>query len=102
VLTALTGAPLSEASVPDMLDPPPTAEIRRALLAVGADVLVYLLPGGETGLGGAVLVPSGDQPYHLALPRLTEAGGTVEQHVRLLAARDAGDVGAAEPDADRD
>jgi hypothetical protein len=102
VLTALTGAPLSEASVPDMLDPPPAAEIRRALLAVGADVLVYLLPGGETGLGGAVLVPSGDQPYHLALPRLTEAGGTVEQHVRLMAARDAGDVGAAEPDADRD
>ncbi len=101
VLTALTGGPLSEASVPELLDPPPAEEVRRALLELHADVLVYLLPGGDTGLGGAVLVPSGDRPYHLTLPRLTEATGAVERHVKLMAARDAGETDGMAPEADQ-
>lgn len=89
VLSALTGGPLSEAAVPDVLDPPTAAEIREALLATGGDVLVYLLPADDHGPGTALLVPSGDRPYRLSLPRLTEAGGAVERHVRLMATRDA-------------
>ncbi|MCG5467026.1 CHAT domain-containing protein [Micromonospora sp. MED01] len=102
VLTALTGGPLSEASVPEVLDPPPGEEIRRALVALDVDVLVYLLPGGETGLGGALLVPSGDRPYHLTLPRLTEVSGAVERHVRRLGVRDAGGVEGLDPEEDQD
>jgi CHAT domain-containing protein len=102
VLTALTGVPLSEASVPDVLDPPPADEVRRALAELGADVLVYLLPGDQSGLGGAVLVPSAGRAYHLPLPRLTETSGMVERHVKLMAARDAGDAGPVDPAADRD
>ncbi len=92
VLTALTGEPVSAASVPDVLDPPDLDEIRHALSILDADALVYLVPGDDEGLGGAVLVPPGDRPYHLPLPLLTSAAGTVDQHVRLLAARDAGEV----------
>jgi hypothetical protein len=93
VLNALTGGSFSDAAVPDVLDPPPDDEIRRALLDLGADVLVYLLPGGESGLGAAVLVPSGDPPYHLALPALAATSDLVDRHVRLMATRDAGDDG---------
>jgi CHAT domain-containing protein len=96
VLTALTGAPLSEAAVPDVLDPPSTAEIARSLADLRADVLVYLLPGDDQGPGCAVLVPAEGhgtgRPAHLTLPRLT-VGDQVTRHVDGLGTRDAGAVG---------
>ncbi len=93
VLTALTGAPLSELAVPDVLDPPPLDEVGRALIELRADVLVYLLPGDDRGSGCAVLVAAGGRrPAYLSLPRLT-ATGPVTRHLDGLNARDAGVVG---------
>ena len=96
VLTALAGAPVTDASVPDVLDPPGAAEVGRALTALRADVLVYLLPRDDEGPGGAVLVPSGTlpgvRPAFLTLPRLA-ATDLLTRHVETLGSRDAGAVG---------
>ncbi|MGK5682180.1 CHAT domain-containing protein [Actinoplanes sp. URMC 104] len=92
ILTVLTGAPLSEAAVPDVLDPPGAAEVGRALTEVRADVLVYLMPRDDEGPGGAVLVPAsglaGARPVFLPLPRLG-ATDVVARHVDALGGRDA-------------
>ncbi|MGX6603578.1 CHAT domain-containing protein [Micromonosporaceae bacterium Da 78-11] len=84
VLTALTGEAVTEAALPEVLDPPTAEEIGRALTELHADALVYLLPGDEHGPGVAVLVPASGHPSHLALPRL-HAADVVQQHIRRLA-----------------
>ncbi|MFC3993787.1 CHAT domain-containing protein [Actinoplanes siamensis] len=53
-----------------LLDPPGLPEIRDALRALDADVLVYLMPG-ERGLPGhALLAPADGPPGYLTLPNL--------------------------------
>ena len=95
VLTALTGAPVSQAEVPDVLDPSTPAEVGRALTELSADVLVYLLPQDDNGPGCAVLVPASGlsvrRPVQLPLPRLA-ATDLVGRHLDLLGSRDAGGV----------
>ncbi|MFF5289932.1 CHAT domain-containing protein [Paractinoplanes globisporus] len=95
VLTVLTGADVSEAAVPEILDPPGADEIGRALTAVRADVLVYLIPKDDEGPGGALLVPSdalsGVRPAFLPLPRLATTE-PVTRHVEALGTRDAGEA----------
>ncbi|UWP86477.1 CHAT domain-containing protein [Dactylosporangium fulvum] len=58
-----------------LLDPPPEAEVRAALTAVGADALVYLVPP-DAGPAAAVIVPAAGPPTILPLPRLTTLPGT--------------------------
>ena len=53
-----------------LLDPPSTHEIRAALTALGADALVYLIPGDD-GVGAAVAVPAGGPASEIRLPLLT-------------------------------
>jgi len=94
ILTVLTGAPVAEAAVPEVLDPPGPAEVGRALAEVRADVLAYLLPSDDEGPGGALLVPAdglrGARPAFLPLPRLATTA-QVTRHVEALGARDAGE-----------
>ncbi|MEV4348719.1 hypothetical protein AB0J83_30035 [Actinoplanes sp. NPDC049596] len=87
VLAALTGGELTDASVPDVLDPPPLDEIAPALTRLRADALVYLLPADDQGPGYAVLVPAdGRRPTHLSLPSLTTTG-PVAHHLTQLDTR---------------
>jgi CHAT domain-containing protein len=105
VLTLLAGAPVSDAVIPELLDPPGTAEVGRALAEVHADVLVYLLPKDDEGGSGAILVPAaalrGVRPVFVPLPRLA---GTdlVSRHVETLGSRDAGAADGDEPGAAAD
>jgi hypothetical protein len=82
VISALAGVPLDEHGAPTatpdesttrLLTPPSSHEVRAALSSVGADALVYLLPG-EDKAGAAVVVPVDEPPSWLLLPnlRLTE------------------------------
>jgi hypothetical protein len=48
---------------------PELSEIRAALTKLGADALVYLVPG-EQQVGAAVVVPARDEPSWLPLPQL--------------------------------
>ena len=95
ILTVLTGGPVSEAAIPDVLDPPEPAEVGRALAEVRADVLAYLMPRDDEGPGGAVLVPAdgmpGVRPVFLPLPRLASTD-QVTRHVEALGSRDAGEI----------
>ncbi|UED86745.1 CHAT domain-containing protein [Streptomyces profundus] len=56
-----------------LLDPPEPDEIARALLATGADALVYLMPAsGDGGVGAAVIVTARGRVGSLPLPLLRE------------------------------
>jgi tetratricopeptide (TPR) repeat protein len=61
-----------EASVPDggLLDPPAIPEITRALSATGRDGLAYLLPGGESRSGCALLITADGSADTVPLPGL--------------------------------
>ncbi|MEV4521510.1 CHAT domain-containing protein [Micromonospora tulbaghiae] len=94
VLAALTGARLADVPVPDVLAPPSLEQIRAALRAMRHDALVYLVPGRLGVPGTAVILPNGSEPFALSLPSLVESGDDpVQRYSRLLAARDAGEVG---------
>jgi CHAT domain-containing protein len=99
VLTAITGVPPAEDTLPDVLDPPTAAEVGPALAEVRADVLIYLLPRDDEGSGCAVLVPATGRVSHLTLPGLAVTG-LVTRHLEVLGSRDAGpaDGGADDDD----
>lgn len=61
-------------SAGDLLDPPTFEEIQRALVAIDADALVYLVPGTGVTLGYAVCAPAEGPPCYLALPNLKVEG----------------------------
>ncbi|MFG1713397.1 CHAT domain-containing protein [Micromonospora sp. NPDC049203] len=101
VLAALTGARLSDVPVPDVLDPPSLDQIRTALRAMRHDALVYLVPGRLGVPGAAVVLPNGSEPFALSLPSLVQSDDDpVRRYSRLLAARDAGEVGGGDGDAE--
>ncbi|MFF7971571.1 CHAT domain-containing protein [Streptomyces sp. NPDC007905] len=56
-----------------LLDPPAPPETRAALRSLGADALVYLLPGAERN-GAAVVVPADAPASWMLLPQLNDAG----------------------------
>jgi CHAT domain-containing protein len=94
VLAALTGVALAEPALPQDLDPPSLAEIGQALTSLGADAVVYLLPGDEQGTGVALVVPVDGPPVDLTLPRLAVAD-VVHQHIRHLGTAPADDLPSA-------
>lgn len=73
-----------------LLDPPSTAEIRRALRGLDADALVYLLPASSAGHPGwAVIAPVQGGPSYLALANLqVNEEYNVERFLTALAGRD--------------
>ncbi|MFF4021007.1 CHAT domain-containing protein [Streptomyces sp. NPDC001843] len=82
VMTALSGVPVRDDGAPvadlgegasRLLDPPDGQETRAALRALGADALVYLMPGDELD-GAAVVVPVDAPASWLRLPRLNDSG----------------------------
>ena len=82
VVGALAGIPLTDDGSPTaapgegttrLLDPPQIAETRAALRSLGADALIYLLPGDERN-GAAVVIPADAPASWLLLPRLNDAG----------------------------
>ncbi|MES9524080.1 CHAT domain-containing protein [Streptomyces capoamus] len=82
VVSALAGIPLTDDGSPAagpadgttrLLDPPEAPEIRAALRALGADALVYLLPGDERN-GAAVVIPADAPASWTLLPDLNDAG----------------------------
>jgi len=62
-----------EPGTADLAPEPP--ELRAALTKLGADALVYLVPG-EQGVGAAVVVPARDEPSWLPLPQLKVGSST--------------------------
>lgn len=56
-----------------LLDPPEPHETRAALRSLGADALVYLVPGDELN-GAAVVIPADAPPSWLLLPKLNDTG----------------------------
>ncbi|RSM64709.1 hypothetical protein DMB66_18860 [Actinoplanes sp. ATCC 53533] len=66
-------APLDAGSV-RLLAPPDLNEVRVALTSLGADALVYLMPGRERS-GAAVIVPAAEPPTWLMLPQLVHGWG---------------------------
>lgn len=64
----------SEAALRGLLGAPGVAELREGLRVVGADALVYLVPGQGPADGVAVLVPRTGRPATLELPGLGALG----------------------------
>ncbi|MEU7240965.1 CHAT domain-containing protein, partial [Streptomyces sparsogenes] len=62
------------AALRGLLAAPGVAALRDGLRTVGADALVYLVPGQTTADGAAVLVPRGGEPSTLELPGLGVLG----------------------------
>ncbi|MEU7549329.1 CHAT domain-containing protein, partial [Streptomyces sparsogenes] len=62
------------AALRGLLAAPGVAALRDGLRTVGADALVYLVPGQTTADGAAVLVPRGGEPSTLELPGLGALG----------------------------
>ncbi|WP_437034993.1 CHAT domain-containing protein [Streptomyces sp. enrichment culture] len=112
VVAALAGVPLQDDGSPvagpgegttRLLDPPDAHEIRAALQALGADALVYLLPGDERD-GAAVVIPARAPATWLRLPGLAKArtaafDGFLADAADGMAARDASDRDSALRDA---
>ncbi|MFJ9815113.1 CHAT domain-containing protein [Streptomyces sp. NPDC101151] len=112
VVAALSGVPLRDDGTPAagpgegtsrLLDPPDVHETRAALRALGADALVYLMPGDE-GPGAAVVIPAHAAATWLALPRLNGSGTApfddfLTDAARGMAERDADDRDRAQRDA---
>ena len=63
VLSALTEG----GAATDLLDPPELPEIQRALAAIDADAVVYLVPGTAPTPGYAVIAPATGAPSYLVL-----------------------------------
>ena len=87
VLAALAGSVLDQR----LLSPPSRREIADAMLAIGTDAVVYLIPAGEQTAGRAlVLMPEGTTA--IPLPGLRDQGGPVAAYARahdaLLSADD--------------
>ncbi|GAA2361768.1 CHAT domain-containing protein [Streptomyces cuspidosporus] len=85
------------AALRGLLAAPGVAALREGLRTVGADALVYLVPGQTTADGAAVLVPRGGEPSTLELPGLGALGR--EPLERYL---DAGARRSAVPESDLD
>ncbi|MEU6293094.1 CHAT domain-containing protein [Streptomyces sp. NPDC046988] len=86
-----------------LLDPPDTEETRSALRALGADALVYLMPGDERD-GAAVVVPARAPATWLRLPQLNKSraaafDGFLTEAARGMTARDVRDRDSAVRDA---
>ncbi|MGA5446163.1 CHAT domain-containing protein [Streptomyces umbrinus] len=82
VISALAGVALTADGSPAagpaqgttrLLDPPKPHETRAALRSLGADALVYLVPGDELN-GAAVVIPADAPPSWLLLPKLNDTG----------------------------
>lgn len=86
------------AALRGLLAAPGVAALREGLRTVGADALVYLVPGQTTADGAAVLVPRGGEPSTLELPGLGALGREpLERYLDAGARRSAvseGDVDA--------
>ncbi|OMI38634.1 CHAT domain-containing protein [Streptomyces sparsogenes] len=85
------------AALRGLLAAPGVPALREGLRTVGADALVYLVPGQTNADGAAVLVPRGDEPSTLELPGLGALGR--EPLERYL---DAGARRSAVPEGDVD
>ncbi|MEU1667466.1 CHAT domain-containing protein [Streptomyces sparsogenes] len=85
------------AALRGLLAAPGVPALREGLRTVGADALVYLVPGQTTADGAAVLVPRGGEPSTLELPGLGPLGR--EPLERYL---DAGARRSAVPEGDLD
>ena len=98
VMNVLTGSEAGAA----LLDPPGYAEIQQALTYLGADALVYLVPGEKVRPGHAVIAPASGPPSFLALMGLTL--GDVPNVAGYLSALAERDMAAAptSPSAQRD
>ncbi len=70
-----------------VLDPPGVGEIGDALQAVGADALVYLLPGDGSIIGYAVVVSAAGRAGYIGLPNLSVAAFPVIERYFAAAAR---------------
>lgn len=73
-----------------LLEPPGPGEIGAALRMLGADALVYLVPGGEDRNGAAVLVTSDGRTHSLPLVHLLERSGPIRDYQPLPQGRDMG------------
>ncbi|MGV9697429.1 CHAT domain-containing protein [Streptomyces sp. NPDC003470] len=112
VVAALAGVPLRDDGTPAagpgegtsrLLDPPDAHERRAALQTLGADALVYLMPGDELD-GAAVVVPARAPATWLRLPYLNTSraaalDGFLTDAARGTTARDAADRDSALRDA---
>ena len=94
VLKAVT----ADGAAGDLLDPPAYEEIQRALVAVDADALVYLVPGTGVVTGYAVCAPAQGAPRYLALPNLTGENDDVTRYFRAMSRKDRSAVPMAEPE----
>ncbi|GID32019.1 CHAT domain-containing protein [Paractinoplanes brasiliensis] len=83
IISALAHIPLDQAgstqAPPDagsarLLSLPDLNEVRAALTSLGADALVYLMPGTERS-GAAVIVPAGEPPTWMVLSQLGRGWG---------------------------
>jgi tetratricopeptide (TPR) repeat protein len=91
VLKAVT----AHGSGADLLDPPAFDEIQRALGAIDADALVYLVPGAGVVPGYAVCAPATGAPRYLVLPNLDVGNADL---TRYLAAVNGRDLAASTPE----
>jgi hypothetical protein len=100
VLKAVAG----RGSASDLLDPPGFDEIQRALVAVEADALVYLVPGAGVTPGYAVCAPAAGAPRYLVLPNLNvEDDSDITRYLRAVHRRDLATAPDQDsPDSDRD
>ncbi len=93
----------AHSSAADLLEPPELGEIQRALAALDADALVYLLPGSGPYPGYLLAAPTSGLPSFMALTELRVDGEVdVERYLTALARRDAAarDVEAEPPTPD--
>lgn len=86
-----------------LLDPPDVHEVRAALVALGADALIYLVPGDERN-GAAVVIPADAPPTWMQLPKLNDSGAAaldafMREAAQGMTARSAQDREAATRDA---
>ena len=81
VMQALAG----HSTAAGLLDPPTIPEIRSALLTLGMDALVYLMPAKTSLPGAIVIVPVEGAPSHMVLPNLAvEPGTEIDEYLAAL------------------
>jgi CHAT domain-containing protein len=72
-----------------VLDTPGLSEIQAALSRLGADALVYLVPGAPTRPGWAVIAPAEGRPSYMALANLlVDDIVDVERYLNAIATRE--------------
>lgn len=88
-----------QGSAGDLLDPPGFDEIQRALVAIDADALVYLVPGTGVTPGYAVCAPATGPPRYLVLPNLKniEDDPDITRYLRAVNRRDLAAAGEQVP-----